>query len=234
MNEVRTNLGERSDIDAISAIVSVKALTVIDVGCGPGALARELCAVGARVLAVEPDPIQAAKNRNAPPTPGLEFIEAGAETLPFPAGSAGGVFFCRSLHHVPAEYMDSALKEAVRVLQRQDGFLCVLEPAIEGSYFSVSRPFHDETAVRTQAQLALNRTAKQLFRTLELYEYKQTRRYSHFEQMVARVTGQTFNSIRREQVETDEVRQLFESGRTDQGDYKFEQPMLINLYKSPA
>ena len=125
MNEVCTNLGEQSDINAVSKVVSVKGLSIVDVGCGPGALARDLCALGATVLGVEPDPIQAEKNRNAAQTTGLQFAEAGAESLPVLDASADGVFFCRSLHHVPTEHMDGALKEARRVLKRQ------------------SAPFHD-------------------------------------------------------------------------------------------
>lgn len=232
MNQVRTNLGEQSDINAISTVVSVKGLSIVDVGCGPGTLARDLCALGATVLGVEPDSIQAGKNRNAPQIAGLEFAEASAERLPVLDTSTDGVFFCRSLHHVPIEHMDGAFKEATRVLKRQSGFLCIIEPSIDGSYYRVSRPFHDETLVRTEAQAALRRTAKELFRGLELFEYKQTRRYSNFEQLIARVTSQTFNNIRRDQVETNEVKRLFESSRTERGDYEFEQPMLINLYKS--
>lgn len=60
-----------------------------------------------------------------------------------------------------------------------------------------------------------------------------TPRYSDFEAMVARVTGQTFNDVRRERVETDEARALFEAGRTPAGDYAFEQPMLLNFYRRP-
>ncbi len=46
--------------------------------------------------------------------------------------------------------------------------------------------------------------------------------------------GQTFNDIRRERVETDEVRALFEAGRTDRSDFMFEQPMLLDLYRGPG
>ena len=45
----------------------------------------------------------------------------------------------------------------------------------------------------------------------------------------ARALGQTFNDIKRERIETDEVRALFEAGRTDAGDYMFEQPMLLDF-----
>ena len=72
--------------------------------------------------------------------------------------------------------------------------------------------------------MLLERTARRLFSEFELFRYVQYPRYANFEALVARVTGQTFNDIRRERVETAEVRALFEAGRTDKGDYVFEQP----------
>ena len=233
MNNERQVLGELTDIAAVGALLSVKGLNVVDVGCGPGKVARELCALGATVLAAEPDPIQARKNREAPATAGLTFIEAAAENLPLANGSVDGVFFFRSLHHVPIECMEAALKEAARILKPKSGFLCVVEPGMTGTHFKVMRPFHDETRVRTEAQAALGRTATRLFRSEERFQYMQFPRYPNFEAMVARVTGLTFNNIRRERVETDEVRGLFEAGRSDDGEYVFEQPMLLNLYRDP-
>ena len=234
MNFERKDLGERTDISAIGTLLLVNGLSVVDVGCGPGNVARELCALGATVLGVEPDPVQAQKNREAPPTAGLTFIEAGAEKLPIESGSVDGVFFFRSLHHVPIGHKEAALAEAARVLKPESGFLCVVEPAMTGTHFKVMRPFNDETQVRTEAQTALDRTAMQLFHSGELFQYVQYPRYQNFEAMVARVTGQTFTSIRRDSVETDEVRGLFEAGHSNDGDYVFEQPMLLNLYRSPT
>lgn len=234
MNMERKDLGELTDIAAVAALLTVEGLSVVDVGCGPGKVTRELCALRVTVLGAEPDPIQAKKNREAPPTTGLTFIEAGAENLPVESGSVDGVFFFRSLHHVPIGRKEVALAEAARVLKPDSGFLCVVEPAMTGTHFKVMRPFNDETLVRTEAQAALDTTATRLFRNEERYQYVQFPRYENFEAMVTRVTGQTFNAIRRESVETDEVKSLFEAGRSDDGEYVFEQPMLLNLYRGPV
>ena len=229
----RKHLGERADVAAVAALTSVAGLTVVDVGCGAGKASRELAAIGARVIGVEPDPIQAATNREAEPAPDVAFVEARAERLPVASGSADGVFFFRSLHHVPVETMEAALAEAARALKAETGFLCVVEPGMDGTHFPVMRPFHDETRVRDAAQAALERRARRLFRQSALFRYVQYPRYANFEALVARVMGQTFNEIRRERVETDEVRALFETGRTDRGDYMFEQPMLLDFYRGP-
>ena len=233
MTDARHELGDRSDVAAISAIAPLAGLLIVDVGCGPGDIARALVGAGATVLAVEPDPIQADKNRRALAVPNLSFFEARAEQLPVVSGTADAVCFFRSLHHVPIENMDAALAEANRVLKPGSGFLCVVEPGMTGTHFPVMRPFHDETHVRNEAQTALRRTASQLFYDKSQYRYSMTPRYPDFEAMVARVTGQTFNNIHRDQVETDQVRALFEAGRTSDGDYIFDQPMLLDLYRRP-
>ena len=229
----RKDLGELSDVAAVAALTPVTGLRVVDVGCGAGRTTRELAALGTTVLAIEPDPIQAAKNREAEPAPGVTFFEARAESLPADSGSMDGVFFFRSLHHVPIDAMEAALAEAARALKPDSGFLCVIEPGMDGAHFPVMRPFHDETRVRNAAQAALQRSAPRLFRQAGLFRYVQYPRYANFEAFATRALGQTFNDIKRERVETDEVRALFEAGRTDAGDYAFEQPMLLNFYRGP-
>jgi ubiquinone/menaquinone biosynthesis C-methylase UbiE len=231
---VRTDLGELSDVAAILALTPVAGLALVDVGCGAGKSSRALAEAGARVLAVEPDPIQAAKNREAPPTPGVDFVEARAERLPVEAGSMDGVVFFRSLHHVPIEAMGAALAEARRALKPETGFLCVIEPGVTGAYYAMTRLFHDETHVREKAQAALDAAAQPLFQGRRSFLFTQRPRYADFSVLVGGAVGQTFNAIRREQVDTAEVRARFEAGRTDQGDYAFEQPMLIDLFTAQA
>jgi ubiquinone/menaquinone biosynthesis C-methylase UbiE len=131
--------------------------------------------------------------------------------------------------------MDAALREAVRVLKPATGFLCVVEPGMTGSHFQVMKPYHDETVVRIEAQAALTRLAgEHAFREHACYRFLQHPRHDSFEAMVERVTGHTYNRISRASVETEEVRSLFEAGRTAQGDYAFEQPMLLDIFRAPG
>jgi len=229
----RDDLGECSDVAAIQKLIAVTSLELLDVGCGAAAASRELVRCGAIVTGLEPDPIQAERNRSAMPMTGLTLLEGRAEALPVPDQSVDGVIFFRSLHHVPLGSMDTALREATRVLRQGSGFLAVVEPGMTGSHFKVMRPFHDETSVRIAAQAALSRLCDAgFYARISRHAFVQYPRHANFEEMVERVTGQTFNSISREMVETDEVRYLFEHGRTDQGDYAFEQPMLLDLFSN--
>ena len=232
MENARKDLGQLNDLEAIDKLLSVSGLKLLDVGCASGAQDRELVARGASVLGVEPDPIQAEKNRNAKPLPGLQFVEARAQALPAEDQSMDGIFFFRSLHHVPMEAMDAAFVEAARVL-KPDGFLWIVEPGMTGTHFPLMRPFHDETVVRNAAQAALVRNSNKLFESVELFQYFAYPRFADFATFVNQVTGHTFNNIQRSQVETDTVRAAFEAGHTKDGDYIFEQPMLLNLHRRP-
>lgn len=230
-NVGRTDLGELTDVQAVTRLVDVKGRRLVDVGCGAGHISRSLAELGAIVLGIEPDPEQAERNRTADPVPNVTLLEAGAEAIPAEDDSLDGVMFFRSLHHVPHRLMDAALAEAARVL-KGDGFLYVVEPGMEGSHYRMMRPFHDETKVRTLAQNALNRTAERLFENTRKYLYTQRPRHESFEAMMEFFTSLSFNDITREMVDVPEVREQFEAARTDDG-FVFNQPMLLNVYRQP-
>ena len=226
---MRTELGDLSDLAALQRVVNISGLSLIEAGCAAGDTARSLAELGARVLAVEPDAVQAEKNRTAPAVPGVTFVEAGAEALPAEDASMDGVLFFRSLHHVPRELMDAALIEAARVL-KPDGFLYVAEPGMEGSHFTMMRPFNDEFEVRTLAQQALEKSARPQFEETARYVYMQRPRHESFAAMVTKFSSMSYNPIPRELIEQDEVRKNFEACKTTDG-YMFEQPMLVNFHR---
>ena len=226
---MRTELGDLSDLEALQRVVNISGLSLIEAGCAAGDTARRLAELGARVLAVEPDKLQAEKNRAAPAVPGVTFVEAGAEALPAEDASMDGVLFFRSLHHVPRDLMGAALIEATRVL-KPDGFLYVAEPGMEGSHFTMMRPFNDEFEVRTLAQQALEKSARPQFEETARYVYMQRPRHESFAAMVTKFSSMSYNPIPRELIEQDEVRKNFEACKTTDG-YMFEQPMLVNFHR---
>ena len=97
--------------------------TLVDLGCGPGAAAREARRRGAVVVGVDPDPIMLALARLLGGG-GIRWLEAGAESLPLPDESATVLWTISSLHDWPDA--GPGLREALRVLA-PGGRLLVLE-----------------------------------------------------------------------------------------------------------
>lgn len=225
------DFGQASDFEVLDRVVGVSGLSLLDVGCGAGSLTRELAKRGAKeVIGIEPDPIQAAKNRAADAVPGVSFMECGAQELGIDDGSIDGVFFKYSLHHVPEAHMDRALGEAIRVLKPLSGFLYVIEPVMAGSYAELSRLFHDETEVRMSAYRALARGVAPHFAVSREIHYTDWTEYTDFEAFLEDKLGQTYNHNKRQKVDTPDVRALFESGRNGDG-YRFEYSLRVNYYQ---
>lgn len=123
---------------------------ILDIGCGPGTLAKRLTEDGASVTGVDPGEAALGKAREA--VPAARFEAASAEALPFPDAHFDGAVIFNALHHVPDPA--AALREAARILV-PGGTLVVVEPLAEGSFFDALRPIEDETAVRAAAQEAI-------------------------------------------------------------------------------
>jgi SAM-dependent methyltransferase len=145
------------ELDLLARLVPLDGADLVELGCGAAALARALLArhAGSSVTGLEVDARQMAKNLAAPPQSGLQFVAAGAEDIPFPAGRFDGALMLKSLHHVPMPSMARALAEVHRVL-RPGGWLYVSEPVYAGPFNDVIRIFNDEGVVRAAAQAALD------------------------------------------------------------------------------
>jgi len=223
-------LGESTDIEVLSRLVDWADRFVVDAGCANGALATALAMRGATVLGLEPDPVQAAANREAKAVPNVTLIEASAESIPREDHSVDVVVFSKSLHHVPAAAMDNVLREAARVLKPDSGLLIALEPDIRGEFSQLVKPFHDETIVRGQALAALDRTANPLFRQMDEYWYMTLARFPDFDSFVTRMASATYNALDRQKIITPSTRSAFESGKR-QTEYVFTNLMRARLYR---
>lgn len=145
------------ELTLLGELVALRDLDIIELGCGAAPLARQLVATcpGCRVTALEVDARQHAKNL-LQPQPGLRFVEAGAQAIPFEDRRFGLALMLKSLHHVPLPLLDQALAEARRVL-RPGACLYVSEPVFDGALNEIVRLFNDEGEVRVAAQAALDR-----------------------------------------------------------------------------
>lgn len=88
---------------------------VVDVGCGPGAAARQAARRGARVTGVDPAPVMLRLARTLTRgRPAVTWAEGTAEDLPQPDGSATVLWSIATVHHW--KDVSAGLAEAHRVL----------------------------------------------------------------------------------------------------------------------
>jgi len=230
MSELQ-QLGKIKNAAVIRQLVDLNGKLVVDAGCGNLTFTRLLAEQGAQVLAIDPDSVQAQKNREAEPVPGIEFVETGAENLPCEDNSVDGVFFSYSLHHVPADLFPAIYAEALRVL-RPSGFLYVLEP-IDCPLNQVMRLFHDEDAERQAAWQSLHDMAVPKFKQMSQFTYFDERQFDSWDDFADRFSNRSFNSLYTEaDVRRDEVREAFM--RLGGPDHSFTTPKNVMLLQGVA
>lgn len=154
-------------------LLGLGAATVLDIGCGGGAIAAQLSRRGLQVTGIDPVPHQIAQARRLVPT--ARFHPIGAEALPPDFCGFDAAIMVNSLHHIPETVMRPALQRALAAAER----LIICEPAAAGSFFRVMKPVEDETAVRGQAIAAVE--ALLADRQAELLELKRWDRETSFD-----------------------------------------------------
>lgn len=123
---------------------------VVDVGCGPGDLARVLARRAGRVIGVDPAPqmvdYATARCRDLA---NCRFERGTAQSLPLPDASADLVTCTFAMHHIPAAHRADAVAQMFRVL-RPGGRLLLADTYPTDPLRS--------TAVRVMARFAAHRT----------------------------------------------------------------------------
>ena len=117
--------------------------TVLDVGCGPGHLARRLAARGLDVTGLDLDPamIERARARGAEESHlagSPAFVVGDAAALPFDDASFDGVVSTLSMHHW--DHVPGGIREISRVL-RSDGRALVWD--LRPGHFPFHPDLHD-------------------------------------------------------------------------------------------
>lgn len=226
MNHQQHDLGLCSDLEAIDQFLNVDGQFLIDAGCGNMHLSRSLAARGARVLAIDPDPVQAQKNNLADTIANVEFAKTGADQIPVESHTVDGVVFPYSLHHIPAHLFSAVFQEMNRIL-KPDGFVFAMEPIAEGKLNDVMRLFHDEQVVRQLAQDALDTYGARYFERCDVINYRIAVQYNSWDEYADRYANKSYNTNYTEaQVRADTVRKRFiELGEPTA--YAFESPMKV-------
>lgn len=204
---------------------------ILELGCGAAHLSRKLlqrfpaCAV----TGLEVDERQHAKNL-AQPQERLNFVQAGAQAIPFAAGTFDLALMLKSLHHVPLDLLDQALAEVHRVL-RPRGLLYVSEPVFAGALNEVMRLFHDEEVVRAAALRAVQKAvASGAWEQVDEVCFETPVHYRDFAEFEQRMIGVTFVEHRLDASTLAAVRARFDPHMTAAG-ADFVRPMRVNLLR---
>jgi ubiquinone/menaquinone biosynthesis C-methylase UbiE len=217
--------------EAVVEVLEARGKTIIDVGCGDGAMVRHLTRLGGKVFGVEVAEQQLARALSAEAAGGESYHVARGEALPFDDSFADAVLYLNSFHHVPVSSMDAALQEAARVLKR-DGQLIVIEPLAAGSYFETMRPIEDETEIRAEAYRRLLNPLPYFALEGETI-YETILRFRDADHFLQTVTAP--DPARRERLPLveDELRRRFDAnaGRDSSGIF-FTAPMRRNVLRS--
>jgi SAM-dependent methyltransferase len=220
-----------TDLKFLERLVGLDGTDVLDVGCGGGALVRELVARGARAVGLEITERQLGHARSR----GIgRFVVGRAEDLPLENGSLDAVLFVRSLHHVPEAAMVPALADARRVL-RPGGLVYVAEPLAEGAYFELVSIVDDETAVRAAAQRALADCAQAGLELVQTLEYDMGAVSAGIDALRKRIVdvdpgrAAVFDDHRNELAEA-----FVRLGDERPGGRWFTQPMRADLLRAPS
>lgn len=232
MTVIVHDLGVATNLEVIDRFLTPEGMFLVDAGCGDMNLSRELAARGAAVLAIDPDPVQAEKNRQASTIDNVGFAEVGAQAIPVENHSVDGVLFPYSLHHVPPSLYKAVFDEMSRIL-KPAGFLYIIEPVASGLLNDVMRLFHDEAIVRAAAQEAIDTYAQPTFQQTQIIEYRVPVQFESWGHFVENYGSKSYNANYSEQdVRSEAVRQRFEdNGKATH--YRFETPIKVSYLSKP-
>ncbi|MGC2458975.1 MAG: class I SAM-dependent methyltransferase [Gallionellaceae bacterium] len=139
-----------NESDILDELLHLEGAMVLELGCGKAEKTRVVARQAASVLALEVDETQLAKSITITDLPNVRFAHGGAEKIPAADSNFDIVVMFKSLHHVPAELMDSVFSEIRRVL-KPGGVAYISEAVYAGDFNEVLKLFHDERAVREAA-----------------------------------------------------------------------------------
>ena len=220
------------ELEVLSDLLPLSDLAVVELGCGAAALARALVRrwPGSRVVGLEVDERQHAKNL-ASPQPGLEFLAAGAQAVPFEDGRFDLALMLKSLHHVPRPLMGRALAEVARVL-RPGGHLYVSEPVYGGPFNELIRLFNDEGEVRAAAQAALDLALREgPWQQVAERRFEMPARFADFADFELRQMRPTFADHRIDEAKLAQVRAAYQQHAAADGSAGFLRPMHVRLLR---
>lgn len=213
-------------------VLSLDGKHILELGCGKADITRQIAASGKNrtMVAMEVDKIQHHKNLEINDLPNVEFILAGAEKIPEDDNTFDVAFMFKSLHHIPLELMDSALKEVHRVL-KPEGIAYISEPIFDGDFNEVLRLFHDEQSVRETAFNAVKENLEdRTFTLIEQLFFNTPKNFANFEAFEENVIKVTHTDHHLSDEILKKVKQQFSLTMTPEG-ANFFVPIRVDLLR---
>lgn len=218
------------ETEVYHGLLSLDGKHILELGCGSAMITRDIAEKGGnrRITALEVDEIAHANNLQITDLPNVNFMLAGAEAIPLDDETVDVAFMFKSLHHVPVDMMDQAMREIWRVL-KSGGQLYVSEPVFAGDFNDILRLFHDERVVREAAFATLQRTIEDgLFGLVEEQFFLSPMMFDSFEDFENRIIKVTHTHHELADDLYDRVKQEFMT-HADEDGARFEMPIRVDL-----
>jgi SAM-dependent methyltransferase len=222
------------EADIYNRLLSLDDKHVLELGCGNADITRDIAGSGSgrKVVALEVDEVAHKNNLQIADLPNVTFELAGAESIPLEDESVDVVFMFKSLHHVPIDLMDQAMREIQRVL-KPEGLAYISEPIFSGDFNEILRLFHDEQKVREAAFTTLNEVVDQgLFSLVEEVFFNCPIHFENFSDYDNKVIGATHSSHQLDDDVYALVKRRFHAHLKDNGAH-FTLPIRVDLLQRP-
>jgi len=207
---------------------------ILELGCGNAEITRDIATSGAdrKITALEVDEIAHGKNLQITDLPNVTFALSGAQQIPLPDESVDVVLMFKSLHHVPADLMETSLHEIRRVL-KPGGLVYISEPIFSGDFNEILRLFHDEKEVREAAFNAVKKAVDSgLFDLVEETYFNAPKEFASFAEFEDNVINVTHSNHELDDELYAQVKQRFEQLAGDDG-ADLSIPIRVDLLQRP-
>ena len=224
-----------TEADVYNTLFNFAGKRILELGCGPAQHAMAIAEAhpDSQIDALEVDRIQHDKNLKLTGYPNITFRLAGAQAIPAEDDSYDIVFMFKSLHHVPVDEMDNALREIKRVL-KPGGLAYISEPVFAGEFNELMSLFHNEKTVREEAFAAVKKAVDSgMFRLKDEIFFNAERKFENFRDFENKVLGVTFVRHDLDEETHRKVRQRFERNMGPEGAV-FLHPARVDLLENPA
>ena len=208
---------------------------ILELGCGNATVTRDIATTGSerRITALEVDEIAHGNNLQINDLPNVAFGLAGAEAIPLEDASVDIVLMFKSLHHVPLEQMETAMREINRVL-KPGGVAYISEPIFAGAFNEILRLFHDESRVREAAFNAVVQSVEAgLFELADEVFFNSPMQFDSFSDFENRILKATHTHHELSDDVYRLVKQRFEQ-HLDQDGARFLMPIRVDLLRRPS